>query len=59
MKLFQRKVAWYANQPGDAQADFQQHDPEGQAITTTHIRPQAFRRFRRKGKQSTISLKIR
>ena len=34
MKLFQRKVVQYRNQPGDERADFQQYDPEGQAITT-------------------------
>ena len=34
VKLFQRKVVRYRNQPGDERADFQQYDPEGQAITT-------------------------
>ena len=34
VKLFQRKVVQYRNQPGDERADFQQYDPEGQAITT-------------------------
>src|ERR1700674_392318 len=34
VKLFQRKVVRYRNQPGDKRADFQQYDPEGQAITT-------------------------
>ena len=35
VKLFQRKVVRYRNQPGDERADFQQYDPEGQAITTS------------------------
>jgi hypothetical protein len=34
VKLFQRKVVRYRNQPGDERADFQQYDPEGQAIST-------------------------
>ena len=34
VNLFQRKVVRYRNQPGDERADFQQYDPEGQAITT-------------------------
>jgi hypothetical protein len=34
VKLFQRKVVRYRNQPGDERADFQQYDPEGQTITT-------------------------
>lgn len=34
VKLFQRKVVRYRNQPGDERADFQQYDPECQAITT-------------------------
>jgi hypothetical protein len=34
VKLFQRKVVRYRNQPGYERADFQQYDPEGQAITT-------------------------
>jgi len=34
VKLFQRQVVRYRNQPGDERADFQQYDPEGQAITT-------------------------
>ena len=29
VKLFQRKVVRYRNQPGDERADFQQYDPEG------------------------------
>ena len=37
MKLFQRKVVQYRNQPGDERADFQQYDPEGQAITTRWV----------------------
>ena len=28
VKLFQRKVVRYRNQPGDERADFQQYDPE-------------------------------
>src|SRR6516162_4517399 len=34
VKLFQRKVVQYRNQPGDERADFQQYGPEDQAITT-------------------------
>ena len=34
VKLFQRKVVRYRNQPGNQGADFQQYDPDGQAITT-------------------------
>ena len=34
VKLFQRKVVRHRNQPGDERADFQQYDPDGQAITT-------------------------
>jgi hypothetical protein len=34
VKLFQRKVVRYRNQPGDERANFQQYDPEGQVITT-------------------------
>jgi hypothetical protein len=34
VKLFQRKVVRYRNQLGDGRVDFQQYDPEGQAITT-------------------------
>ena len=34
VKLFQRKVVRYRNQPGDERADFQQCDPEGQAFSS-------------------------
>jgi len=53
VKLFQRNVVRYRNQPGDERADFQQYDPECQAITTrrggheiytSHTRPPTFRR---------------
>jgi hypothetical protein len=37
VKLFQRKVVRYRNLPGDERADFQQYDPEGQAITTRWV----------------------
>jgi hypothetical protein len=34
VKLFQRKFVRYRNQPHDQRADFQQYDPECQAIST-------------------------
>ena len=32
--VVKRKVVRHRNQPGDERADFQQNDPDGQAITT-------------------------